>query len=140
MSKTVRSALMSLSLLFFLGWLYGCDDAGLHDTDIPKTDASMAMPVADGTAPSITITFPGHTALLTEGRITVRDIAQDQNTITSVTVHGSVAQSMDGFETWETTVTLPPGMTHLVVSAEDAFGNTNAMAATVTVSVVEPLW
>ena len=140
MSKTVRSALMSLSLLFFLAWLYGCDDAGLHDTDTPQTDASIDVPAADVMAPTVAITFPGYAALLTEGRITVRGIAQDQSTITRVTVQDSAAQSMDGFATWEATVALPPGTTRLVVSAEDAFGNANAMAATVTVSVVEPLW
>ena len=140
MSKAVRSALMSLSLFLFLGWLYGCDDAGLHDTDTPQTDASIDVPAADVMAPTVAIIFPGYAALLTEGRITVRGIAQDQSTITRVTVQDSAAHSMDGFATWEASVALPPGTTRLVVSAEDAFGNANAMAATVTVSVVEPLW
>jgi len=93
----------------------------------------------DSTAPVATILFPGSSALVTSAPMTVRGTAQDQSAITSVAVNGMPATSTDGFATWAAQVTLPLGMSEVVVRTTDAVGNTEARAAVAMVTVVETL-
>jgi hypothetical protein len=125
--ETVMVVLHLLLLLTPL--LNGCTDEN------GSTEAGKA----DGMAPVASIIFPGTTALLTSGRVTVRGTAQGQHTTTGVVVNDVPATSMDGFATWVAQVTLPLGTHEVVVRTTDEVGNTEARAAVAMVTVVETL-
>jgi sugar lactone lactonase YvrE len=114
----------------------GCDHDDQSESPVQPNPPPQAQ---DRTAPVATIVFPGTTALLTSAPISVRGTAQDQSTITDVAVNGVPATSTDGFTTWVARVTLPLGMSEVVVSTTDAVGNTEARAAVALVTVVETL-
>jgi sugar lactone lactonase YvrE len=93
----------------------------------------------DVAAPAAAITFPGETALISSGRVTVRGTAKDQSAITRVRVNGIDATSSDGFATWQATLDLPAGTNSLTVGTEDILGNRNTAAAVATLTVGPPL-
>lgn len=85
--------------------------------------------------PIASIVFPTPTSLIDRETITVRGTAFDfESSVASVTVNGVAANSTDGFENWIATVPLLPGMNELIVAVTDAASNTDAMAATATVT------
>jgi hypothetical protein len=131
--RRIQGAVMLPLLLLLTPLLNGCtDESGVVDTE-------SSLPSPDGIAPVATITFPGATALLTSGRVTVRGTAQGQHAITGVAVNGVPATSTDGFATWAAQVTLPLGMNEVVVSTRDEIGNAEVRAAVAMVTVVETL-
>lgn len=113
-------------MLFLAVALCGCSGGG---------GSSDGAGPSDVAAPSATITFPGTTALVPSGRLTVRGTASAQNAIAGVRVNGVPAASVDGFATWEATLDLPGGTNALTVSTEDVKGNRSAAAAASTVAV-----
>ena len=126
--------LLALILLILL--VTGCVDDDTQDTMAPQDTAAPQ----DTTAPQARITFPGAAALTTATQLTVCGTAQDQRSITGVTVNGVPAISTDGFATWVAQVTLPLGMNEVVVGTIDEVGNTEARAAVAMITVVETLF
>ncbi len=92
--------------------------------------------IRDTLAPSAKVLFPFPVSMTTSTTLTVRGEAQDaENTpITAVTVDGVAATSNDGFATWQAQVPLSVGKRLLKVRTEDADGNSDPEAATITVS------
>lgn len=93
--------------------------------------------IRDTLAPSAKVLFPFPVSMTTSTTLTVRGEAQDaENTpITAVTVDGVSATSNDGFATWQAQVPLSVGKRLLKVRTEDADGNSDPDAATITLSL-----
>lgn len=93
--------------------------------------------LADNTAPTAAIVFPPPSSMTEGTTITVRGTATDDlSAITNIQVDGVdvTDTSSDGsYATWRVSVTLPGRENTLTVTTEDASGNTNNNAASVSV-------
>lgn len=103
------------------------------------TAAFSVTTASDTTAPTVQVLFPP-AASLTEGiTVKVRGTATDaDSTITSLTVAGVPATSTavppaKSFSTWTAEVSLARGINSVVVAVTDAFQNTNANAASLSI-------
>jgi len=132
--------LVMLSTLF----IYACggggsgtdESSGTDTTDTTDTtDSGVVQPPVENLAPIARIQFPPEVSLTDQNTITVTGTAEDPegDEITAVSIFGIDAVSDDGFATWQLDLDLELGENRLVFETEDAQGNTDPTAATVTV-------
>ena len=99
----------------------------------PVEEPPIEEPAAE--SPSASIIFPPESALVDFNLIRIRGTASDAqgDPITSVSVNGVVAESNDGFATWQAIVPVELGENTLTVATTDDKQNANNEAATTIV-------
>jgi DNA-binding beta-propeller fold protein YncE len=116
--------------VLLLSLLAACGGSGSNSSDlrdVPAEEPSIEAPTAS-------IIFPPESALVDSNFIKIRGTASDAqgDTITRVSVNGVIAESDDGFATWQASVPLDLGENTLIVSTtDDKQTSNNAAAATV---------
>lgn len=111
-----------------------------EDSIVALAGASTAWCSADQdrTAPTATITAPAPGDLLDSRYVLVEGTAADASGIVSIEVNGEPAGATSAnYATWAATVPLDDGVQTLTVRTEDAAGNVDPAAATLTVEVTE---
>jgi hypothetical protein len=125
-SSRLAAALAATALL-----IPGCGDDGGGSGGPP--DSGPDAYAGDGVAPTVKVTFPPPNSLTDTPMVTIRGTADDVDDIAAVRVNGAMAQSSDGFATWEATVSLVHGDNAIVVATEDEFDAVDDSAAELTV-------
>ncbi len=96
--------------------------------------SAAVAPGTPGPAPTAAITFPPtFESLTTEPAVILRGTAASAEAIAEVRVNGVLAQTTDGFSTWQATVPVQDGANPVSVSTLGADGAANNQAAAATI-------
>ena len=88
----------------------------------------------DSEAPRVELWFPPASGLMMVDTLTVRGAADDDSNIVAIRVNGVEAETSTGFSLWQAEVPLAAGANLLVIESEDAKGNIDSEAASVTIT------